>query len=72
MSGIIQRLAIKFTLALRNLENIVKQVEELQATIKSKRIRRKVAAIFLGNEHAATLQKCYEDLDWAIKEFDVS
>lgn len=40
--------------------------------MKSKRVRRKVAAVFFGDSHSSILQKCSEDLDWAMKEFDVS
>lgn len=56
----------------RCLADIVEEVKKLQASIKSKRFRRKVAAIVFGNTHASTLKKCCEDLDWAMKEFDVS
>lgn len=62
----------KLTCIQRTLEGIAKQVEELSAAVKSKRLRHKMAALLLGNEHAASLQKCFDDLDWAIKEFDVS
>lgn len=59
-------------MAIRDVESILEQVEKIKTTVKSKRVRRKVAALVFGNVHASALQKCMDDLDWAVKEFSVS
>lgn len=56
----------------RDLEAILEQVEKVQAVVKSKRTRHKIKSFFKGASHESTLQKCSDDLDWAIKQFDVS
>lgn len=50
----------------------MEKVKEVQSNVKSKRLRRKIVAVFFGNANADKLKGCCEDLDWAMKKFDVS
>lgn len=51
---------------------ILDKVTAMQNAVKGRRLRRKVAAFIFGNANAAKLKECCDDLDWAMKEFDVS
>lgn len=55
----------------RNLEDIMKELVRIQAAITFKSKRQKLTALFFAKSHAAALQECRDDLDWAMEEFDV-
>lgn len=54
------------------LESILKEVEKVRSIVASKRKRHKLASFFFGEAHTAALKKCRDDLEWAMKEFEVS
>lgn len=56
----------------RTLGIILEEVEKLTTGVKSKRMRRKVVVAIFGESQSSVLQKCVNDLDWAIKEFEVT
>lgn len=60
------------TLSDRNLETILKEVRKIESVTASKRKRHKMAAFFLASSHATALQKCSDELAWAMREFEVS
>lgn len=60
------------TLVVSNLVSILEEVKKIRSVITSKRKRHKVAAFFMASSHASALQKCNDDLEWAMSEFDVS
>lgn len=55
-----------------NLERILKDVAKIQSIVNSGRKRDKLRATVLAGSYKADLKKCYDQLEWAIKEFDVS
>lgn len=54
------------------LESILKEIEEVQSVVTSKRIRHKIATYFLDQPHTSVLKNCAAELEWARIEFDVS
>lgn len=63
---------LALTWIIRDLKGILNKVTAMQDAVKGKRFRRKVAAFFFGNANASKLKECCDDLDWAMKKFNVS
>lgn len=55
-----------------NLEKILNDVTKIKNVTNSKRKRDKLASFIKSGSYADTLQKCRTDLDWAMREFNVS
>lgn len=55
-----------------NLESILDDIVPIKNLVTSKRKRHKLVGLFWYKSHTATIQKCRDELDWAMKEFDVS
>lgn len=50
----------------------MKDVTKVKNIVNSKKFRHRIIAFFWAKSHTGTLQKCKDNLDWAMKVFDVS
>lgn len=66
-----QDLGESLTAASRNLEQILKTVGEVRDPIKPTRKLGQFKAFFLDKTPDKVLQKCIDDLQWAVLKFDV-
>lgn len=57
---------------LRSLEDIEEKVSRIAKVANSKRKRHRLTAMFWVKSHAAALQSCRDELDWAMNLFNVT
>lgn len=60
-----------WTVSTSNLDGILKEVTKIQTVVNSGRRRDRLRLTVLAGSYQADIKKCYDQLDWTIKEFDV-